>query len=294
MDNIITTATTGTTQRVFKTTEEKCMDSSISDFTSSEELRDLGKYLNSKDLRRLERQLRKENALSQQKQNKIINIANAESKSSPLVAKTQKQKSLIQSIYKSDQTFAIGSAGTGKTYVSASIACDMFVRGQAKKIVLTRPNVSTGKSIGFFPGSLEEKMAPWLAPFTAVFQERLGKTVYELAQKHGDIEIVPFEVIRGRNFQDCFVLLDEAQNTTIDEIRAFVTRLGEGSKMVISGDLAQSDIHMKNNGLNYIVEMVRTHTDLFGEYTSIVEFDESDIVRSNVCASWIRAFNRGM
>ena len=114
--------------------------------------------------------------------------------------------------------------------------------GLITKIILTRPNVPCGRSLGFFPGTIESKFAPWTVPVTDAMRDRLGKAVFDLAVKNGDIEVVPFEVMRGRSWRDAFVLLDEAQNTTETEIKMFLTRTGEGCVTVINGDIAQCDL----------------------------------------------------
>ncbi len=185
----------------------------------------------------------------------------------------------------------IGPAGTGKTYVAAHYAAYLYKTSVVDKIVLSRPTVPTGKSIGFFPGSLEEKMAPWVAPFIQVFQEVLGKEAVEIMIKKNQIEIVPFEVIRGRTFKDAFVILDEAQNCTKLELKAFVTRLGENSITVINGDITQSDLNGSGNGLDFIVSIMKNYPPL-KEFCALIEFNTDDIVRSELCKWWVKAFER--
>lgn len=205
----------------------------------------------------------------------------------PLRPKSDKQADYIASIMTHDQTISMGCAGTGKTYIAATIAADLYRFGKVSKIVLTRPNVGASKSLGFFKGTIEEKIAPWVVPFTEVIENRLGGAVYEIAQKRGDIEVVPFEVMRGRTFKDCFVILDEAQNTTPPEMKMFLTRIGEDTKVVINGDIAQSDLK-SGSGLKKIVHMVKSQMLPI----PIIEFTEEDIVRSDTCAMWIKAFNK--
>lgn len=205
----------------------------------------------------------------------------------PLRAMTDKQANYIASVMTNDQTVSMGCAGTGKTYIAATIAADLYRFGKVKKIVLTRPNVASGKSLGFFKGTIEEKIAPWVVPFTSVIQERLGNSVYDIAEKRGDIEIVPFEVMRGRTFNDAFIILDEAQNTTPEEMKMFLTRIGENSKVVINGDVAQSDLK-QTSGLRKIVHMIKYQMLPI----PVIEFTEDDIVRSDICAMWIKAFHK--
>lgn len=264
-----------------------------------DELFGLDQVLSPKQLRKLERQAKrthKQNVYSaastslKQATNQNVSPLPNVPKRQPLVAKNQKQKDLIRSIIECDQTITIGSAGTGKTYVSAAMAADMLMRREITKIIITRPNVPTGRSLGFFPGTLEDKMGPWLAPITNVLKQRLGDAVYECQVKLGNIEIVPFEVIRGRSFDNCFVLLDEAQNTTIEEMKAFLTRIGSDSKVVINGDIRQSDIEDKC-GLAMVLNMVEKYTSLSNK-TNIVEFTIDDVVRSDIVADWLRVFEK--
>ncbi len=206
----------------------------------------------------------------------------------PLLPKTDKQADYIAAIMTRQQTVSMGCAGTGKTYIAGSIAADLLRVNKISKIVLTRPNVGAGKSLGFFKGSMAEKIEPWIAPFTEVIKSRLGAAAYEIYMKRGQIEIVPFEVMRGRTFNDAFVILDEAQNTTPEEIKMFLTRIGEDTKVVINGDISQSDLRGKTSGLKKVVELAQR----FNLPIPIIEFSEDDIVRSDVCAMWIKVFNR--
>ena len=136
----------------------------------------------------------------------------------------------------------LGPAGTGKTWIAATFAADLLRTGRIDKIMLTRPNVPCGRSLGFFPGTLEDKFAPWAAPVSEAIKDRIGKAAYEIALKRGDIELVPFEVMRGRSWKNAFVLLDEAQNATPAEIKTFLTRIGEDCTVVINGDVSQCDL----------------------------------------------------
>jgi phosphate starvation-inducible PhoH-like protein len=205
----------------------------------------------------------------------------------PLRALTDAQAHYIAAVLTKDQVVSMGCAGTGKTYIAATIAADMLRDNKVKKIILTRPNVEAGRSLGFFKGTMEEKIAPWVVPFTEVIQQRLGSEPYEIYQKRGQIEIVPFEVMRGRSFNNAFVILDEAQNTTIPEMKMFLTRIGENSKVIINGDIRQSDIN-EQSGLAKIVYMIKRHM----LNIPVIEFTEDDIVRSDICAQWIKAFHK--
>lgn len=202
-----------------------------------------------------------------------------------LVPKTLKQSEYISALLRADQTIVLGPAGTGKTYVAATYAAQQFSTKNISKIILTRPNVASGKSIGFFPGSLEDKMLPWMMPVVEVLVKHLGRTVFDLATKNGNIEVAPFETMRGRSFENAFVLLDEAQNTTIDELKMFLTRVGEGSKVVLNGDISQTDLK-ENSGLKKIIHMVKKHM----LPVPVIEFGVDDIVRSALCKLWIKTF----
>jgi len=205
----------------------------------------------------------------------------------PLRPQTDTQADYIASLMTADQVVVLGPAGTGKTYIASTVASDLYRLGQIDKIVLTRPNVTQSKSLGFFPGTMEEKIGPWVVPFTDVIRKRLGSGQYELAMKHKAIEIVPFEVMRGRTFDKAFVILDEAQNTTPEEMKMFLSRVGKDSTVVINGDVRQRDIKV-TSGLETVIRMVRSQ----GMPVPVIEFGMDDIVRSDACAMWIRAFNK--
>jgi phosphate starvation-inducible PhoH-like protein len=184
------------------------------------------------------------------------------------------------------QVIVLGPAGTGKTWIAATYAADLFRNGQIDKIILTRPNVPCGRSLGYFPGTLEEKFAPWAAPVIEAIKERMGRGAYDIALKNGDIELLPFEVIRGRSLKNAFVLLDEAQNCTVAEIKTFLTRIGEGCTVVVNGDVSQCDLE-EGSGLSAIIHLIKSQM----LSVPVIEFTRDDIVRSGVCAMWVRAFD---
>lgn len=204
-----------------------------------------------------------------------------------LLPKNDKQAAYIKALKSSPQVIVTGPAGTGKTYIASVYAATLFAKGQIDKIILTRPNVAAGRSLGFFPGTMEEKMAPWVIPFTDVLEACLGKEVYEIAMRKRQIDIVPFEVMRGRTFNRAFVILDEAQNTSPSEMKMFLTRIGEESQVLLNGDIKQSDLKM-TSGLKTIIDMIQKQK-LPVEH---VEFSVDDIVRSDICAMWVKAFDR--
>jgi phosphate starvation-inducible protein PhoH and related proteins len=178
-----------------------------------------------------------------------------------------------------------GSTGTGKTWIAATYAADLYRERAISRIILSRPNVPCGRSLGFFPGSLEDKFAPWTAPVVEAIKDRIGRAAYEIALKRGDIEMVPFEVMRGRSWKEAFVLLDEAQNTTPAEIKTFLTRLGEDCTAVVNGDVSQCDLP-EASGLSTVLHLIKSRSLPI----PVIEFGPQDIVRSGLCAMWVRAF----
>jgi phosphate starvation-inducible PhoH-like protein len=203
----------------------------------------------------------------------------------PIKALNPTQASYLDALRTSPQVIVMGPAGTGKTWIAATHAADLFRNGVIDKIILTRPNVPCGRSLGYFPGTLEDKFAPWAAPVVEAIKERIGKAAYEIALKKGDIELVPFEVMRGRSWKNAFVLFDEAQNSTPAEIKTFLTRIGEDCTVVINGDVNQCDLN-ETSGLRTVIHMIKSQM----LPVPVVEFTRDDIVRSGVCAMWVRAF----
>lgn len=207
-------------------------------------------------------------------------------KSIELTAKTYNQQVYAKALNQDPLIFVTGCAGTGKTYMAATQAAKMYYEGKINKIVITRPNVAAGgRDIGFFKGGLEEKMAPWVAPLIDVLKKHLGKIKVEAMVSDGNLVVEPFSVMRGKSFDDSFIILDEAQNTTYVELKMFLTRIGENTTVVVTGDMAQTDLDAKS-GLRRIIGMIKRQMLPF----PVVEMTEDDIVRSDVCATWIKAF----
>lgn len=202
-----------------------------------------------------------------------------------LVPKNANQKAYIDALEVADQVIVFGPAGTGKTYVVSTFAASQYHIKEINKIVITRPHVAVGKEIGFLPGTLEEKSAPWALPVLDVLERHLGKGVVETALKAGNIEVAPLALMRGRSFEDAFVICDEAQNITLPELKMLVTRIGQGSKLVLNGDIQQSDLK-EGDGLSKIVHLTKKHMLPI----PIVEFTVKDIVRSDICKLWIETF----
>lgn len=197
----------------------------------------------------------------------------------------EKQSALLDAIHKNTMTVAIGTAGTGKTYCSASKVAQLFLRGGYDKIVLTRPNVSTGRSVGFFPGTVEEKLSVWLQPLLTVLKEAFGAGRYQYFMEKGIIQIQPLETVRGQSFNDALILIDECQNLEWGEIEALTTRIGENSKMVLMGDPRQSDV---KNGM--AIERFITMAHNYKIDVPVIRFGLDDVVRSDIVAQLVKAF----
>lgn len=199
----------------------------------------------------------------------------------PIQPLTEAQGRYLEALASNAQVIVLGPAGTGKTFIAGTRAADLLRQRRISKVVITRPNVPSGRSLGFFPGTLEEKIAPWVAPLTEAMKERMGPAAFEIALKTGDIEIVPFEVMRGRTFKDCLVILDEAQNTTTAEIKMFLTRIGDDCQVIINGDVSQTDLR-EVSGLRTVIHLIKSRMMPI----PVVEFTCDDIVRSGICAEW--------
>mgnify|MGYP003629852769 FL=1 len=209
----------------------------------------------------------------------------AEKNTIELLGKSVKQTEYIDALGSADQVIVLGPAGTGKTYIAATAACNLYITKKIDKIIITRPNVAAGKSIGYFPGTLEEKMMPWVMPVLEILHRHLSKGVVDTGIKSGNIEIAPFETMRGRSFEDAFVILDEAQNVTPHEMKMFLTRVGENCTVILNGDIMQSDLN-ETSGLAKAILVAKKHLIP----VPIIEFGVDDIVRSKLCKQWIVAF----
>lgn len=195
------------------------------------------------------------------------------------------QGEYLEAIRNNDVIFGIGPAGTGKTFVAASYAAGELFHRNVSKIILTRPNVETGRGLGFLPGELEEKYAPYLDPFDSVFTKTLGRGFYEYALKDKSIEPRPLGFMRGSSFEHCIILADEMQNATKEEIKMLLTRMGKNCKIILSGDTEQSDI--SDSGLG---DAVRRLEGIDG--IEVVRFLDDDIVRSKMCKQIVLAYRK--
>ncbi|KRW94325.1 hypothetical protein AQY21_20565 [Paracoccus sp. MKU1] len=204
-----------------------------------------------------------------------------------VVAKTNNQIAYMSALKGRAQViFVSGPPGTGKTYMAAHVAAEMFAAKDVRRIILARPNVPAGPTLGLFAGTLEEKIAHWAVPLIEVLTDVLGRSKVEYALKNKQIDIVPFETMRGRTFDNAFVILDEGQNTTPGEMEMFLTRLGEGCKVVVNGDMDQKDI----SGMSGLAHAIRVSKEFQIDGTCHVAFGMDDIVRSGICGAFTRAF----
>lgn len=206
----------------------------------------------------------------------------------PIRVKTIGQRHYVSTIKKRDIVFGVGPAGTGKTYLAVVLAVAALKEGAVKRIVLTRPAVEAGENLGFLPGDLQEKVDPYLRPLYDALYDVMGPDQVAKALERGLIEIAPLAYMRGRTLDDAFIILDEAQNTTPEQMKMFLTRLGFGSKMVITGDVTQIDLPRgKRSGL------VEAERILHGiEEIGIVHFAEQDVVRHSLVQKIIVAYQR--
>jgi len=206
----------------------------------------------------------------------------------PVTPKGLAQKQYVDAVRTHDIVFAIGPAGTGKTYLAMAMAVRALLDKEIKRIVLTRPAVEAGERLGFLPGSLEEKVNPYLRPLYDALHDMLDGARVHRFMEEDVIEVAPLAFMRGRTLNDCFVILDEAQNTTSEQMKMFLTRLGFGSKAVITGDITQSDLPASvRSGLRESIQVL-SHVD--GIHFSY--FNENDVVRHPLVQQIIRAYDR--
>ncbi|MDI6402369.1 PhoH family protein [Balneolaceae bacterium ANBcel3] len=206
----------------------------------------------------------------------------------PVVAKTSNQKEIVKAANKNDIVFAIGPAGTGKTYTSVALAVRALKERQVKKIVLVRPAVEAGESLGFLPGNLKDKIDPYLRPLYDALEEMLDYDKLEMNLNKNIIEIAPLAYMRGRTLNNAFVILDEAQNATQTQMKMFLTRLGVNSKAIITGDLTQTDLpknqHSGLRTIQYVLEQIKG--------ISFVYLNQNDVVRHKLIRDIIEAYDR--
>jgi phosphate starvation-inducible PhoH-like protein len=203
-------------------------------------------------------------------------------------ARTQSQSTYIRALEKTDLVFGIGPAGTGKTYLAVAFAAQCLERGLVERIILSRPAVEAGERLGFLPGDMREKVDPYLRPLYDALYDVLPPEKVERDLEQGVIEIAPLAFMRGRTLANAFVILDEAQNTTSMQMKMFLTRLGEGSKMVITGDPSQIDLPSgMTSGLEEAVRLLTDVSDI-----AAVRFTSADVVRRDLVAKIVEAYDR--
>jgi phosphate starvation-inducible PhoH-like protein len=217
----------------------------------------------------------------------VVGVVEPSSKKA-VMARSLNQLSYIKSIETNDIVVGIGPAGTGKTYLAVALALAAFRQKRVNRIILARPAVEAGESLGFLPGDIQEKVNPYLRPlYDALYDLMDAERVVRLIER-GSIEIAPIAFMRGRTLNDSFVILDEAQNTTPEQMKMFLTRIGFGSKAVVTGDITQIDLPAgKTSGL---VESIEVISDIPG--IAYIYFDETDVIRHRLVQSIIRAYER--
>ena len=209
-------------------------------------------------------------------------------KGKPVHPKTVGQKRYIKTIEENTITLGIGPAGTGKTYLAVAMAVKAFKAGTVQRIILTRPAVEAGEKLGFLPGDLQNKVDPYLRPLYDALFDFLGAETFQKLQERGSIEVAPLAYMRGRTLDESFIILDEAQNTTREQMKMFLTRLGFGSKIIITGDITQIDLPTdKKSGLLEAMKVLRSVEDI-----GIVRFTDKDVVRHKLVQDIIKAYDK--
>lgn len=210
------------------------------------------------------------------------------SKGKPVKPKTLGQKKYVEAIRKNTIVLGAGPAGTGKTYLAVAMAVTAFRAKEVNRIILTRPAVEAGEKLGFLPGDLQQKVDPYLRPLYDALFDMLGAEAFARYQERGSIEVAPLAYMRGRTLDDSFIILDEAQNTTREQMKMFLTRLGFNSKMVVTGDVTQIDLpDGKRSGLTDAMRILRNVPDI-----SINTFTENDVVRHKLVQDIIKAYEK--
>ena len=210
------------------------------------------------------------------------------SKGRPVRPKTLGQKKYCEAIKNNTITFGIGPAGTGKTYLAVAMAVTAFRAKEVNRIILTRPAVEAGEKLGFLPGDLQSKVDPYLRPLYDALFEMLGAENFQKCQERGAIEVAPLAYMRGRTLDDSFIILDEAQNTTPEQMKMFLTRLGFNSKMVITGDITQIDLpDGKKSGLKKVMRILKNVDDI-----AMCTFNQKDVVRHKLVQDIVNAYQK--
>ncbi|MBQ0084106.1 MAG: PhoH family protein [Clostridiales bacterium] len=210
------------------------------------------------------------------------------SRGKPVKPKTIGQQRYVDAIKKNTITVGVGPAGTGKTYLAVAMAVTAYRSKQINRIVLTRPAVEAGESLGFLPGDLQQKVDPYLRPLYDALFDMLGAETFARCQERGDIEVAPLAYMRGRTLDDSFIILDEAQNTTNEQMKMFLTRLGNNSKIVVTGDITQIDLPSgKKSGLKTVINILKNIEDI-----AIIRLSGRDVVRHKLVQEIIKAYEK--
>ncbi len=206
----------------------------------------------------------------------------------PIKAKTLGQKRYVDAIRNNTVIFGVGPAGTGKTYLAVAMAVKAFKAKEINRIILTRPAVEAGESLGFLPGDLQQKVDPYLRPLYDALFDMFGAESFQKQMERGTIEVAPLAYMRGRTLDDSFIILDEAQNTTSEQMKMFLTRLGSNSKAVVTGDITQIDLPGgKKSGLKEVTKILKNIDGI-----TTVRFDEKDVVRHRLVQEIVKAYER--
>ena len=233
------------------------------------------------------------NMVADDEDDKISNITDADcicvsAKGKPIKPKTLGQRKYVEAIQNNTITIGVGPAGTGKTYLAVALAVNAFRSKQVNRIILTRPAVEAGEKLGFLPGDLQQKVDPYLRPLYDALYDMLGAENFQKCQERGDIEVAPLAYMRGRTLDDSFIILDEAQNTTQEQMKMFLTRLGFNSKAVVTGDITQIDLPGdKRSGLKQAIKILKGIDDI-----AIANLSGKDVVRHRLVQEIIKAYER--
>ena len=206
----------------------------------------------------------------------------------PIRSKTLGQYHYVKAIREHELTFAVGPAGTGKTYLAMALAVVALRNKEIERIVLTRPAVEAGEKLGFLPGDLSQKVDPYLRPLFDALYDMMGAEAYQRLQERGILEVAPLAYMRGRTLSDSFIILDEAQNTTPEQMKMFLTRFGSGSRVVVTGDITQTDLPMgKQSGLLQSLDVLAGIPEI-----AIVRLSNTDVVRNDLVQTVVKAYEK--